>query len=243
MRRPDDLAGWRGYAVAFLFTLAAFFFRQQVSRLAGAPISLTICGLSAVFGSIWIAGLGPSLAAAALTSAWYIADEGTSNPAFWFHDALYIVEAAAFCYYGRLLRAARDEAAEGAGWQRHLVETAGEGIWTVDPNGIVRNANPRIAEMLGCAVEDIVGCAVEEFFFPQEVHAERIRFRNRRPGVREQYDRRLRRADGSELWTLACSSPYTSRGRDAGVLTMMTDITERKQAEQALRRSERKFRE
>src|SRR6185312_13135832 len=48
---------------------------------------------------------------------------------------------------------------------------------------------------------------------------------------------------GSKLWTLACSSPYSARGRDAGVLTMMTDITERKQAEQALRRSERKFRE
>jgi len=243
MGRPEDLAGWRAYAVALLFTLAAFLFRQEVGRLAGQPISLTLCGIAAVFASIWIAGLGPSLLAAALTSAWYIIDEGTANPAFWIRDGLYIVEAAAFCFYGRQLRAARDAAAESADWQRHLVETAGEGIWTVDPEGIIRNANPRIAEMLGASVSEVVGRPVEQFFFPDDVRAERIRFQNRRLGVREQYDRRLRRADGSELWTLACSSPYSARGRDAGVLTMMTDITERKQAEQALRRSERKFRE
>ncbi len=243
MRRPDDLAGWRGYAVAFLFTLAAFLFREEVGRLVGEPISITLCGLAAIFGSIWVAGLGPSLFSAALTSVWFIANEGTHDPVFWIHDGLYIVEAAAFCFYGRQLRAARDEAAEGADWQRRLVETAGEGIWTVDPNGIIRNANPRIAEMLGCRVDQIIDHPVEEFLFPEDIPAERIRFQNRRPGVRDQYDRRLRRADGSELWTLACSSPYTARDRDAGILTMMTDITERKQAEHALRRSERRFRE
>jgi PAS domain S-box-containing protein len=198
MRRPEDLTGWRGYAVAFLFTLAAFLFRQEVGRLLGQPISLTLCGLAAVFASIWNVGLGPSLLAAALTSAWYILDEGASNPAFWIHDGLYIVEAAAFCFYGRQLRAARDAAAESAEWQRHLVETAGEGIWTVDPEGIVRNANPRIAEMLGYPAAEIVGRPVDEFLFLDDVPSERIRFLNRRPGVREQYDRRLRRADGSE---------------------------------------------
>ncbi|HVV43940.1 MAG TPA: PAS domain S-box protein [Bryobacteraceae bacterium] len=243
MGRPEDLSGWRGYGVAFLFTLAAVFFRQEVGRLTGEPISLTLCGLAAVFATTWLVGLGPSLLAAALTSAWFIFNVGTANPAFWIHDGLYIVEAAAFCVYGRQLRVARDAAADGADWQRHLIETAGEGIWTVDPKGIVRNANPRIAEMLGCREDEIVGRPVEDFLFREDVTAERIRLQNRRPGVREQYDRRLRRADGSELWTLACSSPYSSRGRDAGVLTMMTDITERKQAEHALRRSERRFRE
>lgn len=243
MRRPEDLAGWRGYAVAFLFTLAAFLFRHEVGRLTGQPIALSLCGLAAVFASIWIAGLGPSLFAAALTAVWYVINAGVSNPTFWIPDGLYMVEAGAFCFYGRQLRAARDAAADIADWHRHLVETAGEGIWTVDSEGIVRNANPRIAEMLGCQAAEIVGHPVDEFLFLEDLPAERIRFQNRRPGVREQYDRRLRRADGSELWTLACSSPYSARGRDAGVLTMMTDITERKQAEHALRRSERKFRE
>ncbi len=70
-----------------------------------------------------------------------------------------------------------------------------------------------------------------------------MRLQNRRIGVREQRDRRLRRSDGSEVWMLACSSLYQSGQSDAVVLTMMTDITERKAAEHALRRSERKYRE
>ena len=113
----------------------------------------------------------------------------------------------------------------------------------VDPEGAIAYANPRIAEILGCAEDQIVGRKFETFLFPEDHSAERIRFQNRRPGAKEQYDRRLRHSDGSIVWTLACSSPWMYSGKDAGVLTMMTDITERKKAEHALRRSERKFRE
>jgi two-component system, cell cycle sensor histidine kinase and response regulator CckA len=238
---------WAGYAFAAIATGALVVFRFELDQLIGSRISVPLCGLAAVFVCIWKAGTGPALFASALTTAWYVWDSHASGTDAWIHYAIYAAEAGVFCFYGRQLRVAKDRAAQGEDWQQHLVQTAGEGIWTVDPDGAIGYANPRIAEILGCDTHQITGRKVEEFLFPEDYAAERIRFQNRRAGVKEQYDRRLRRADGSEVWTLACSSPYSSGGKDAGLLTglltMMTDITERKKAEHALRRSERKFRE
>ena len=243
--KPTNPA-WAGYAFAVAVTGAMFVFRFEVNHLIGDTVSLPLCALAAVFTCLWCAGLRPALLATVLTAAWYIWDFQKQNPpviSASIHYALYVFEAGMLCLFGRQLRAARDLAAKGEDWQRHLVQTAGEGIWTVDPDGVIGYANPRMAEILGCAVEQITGRKVDAFLFPEDIPVERIRFQNRRAGVKEQYDRRLRRADGYELWTLACSSPYSYRGKDTGVLTMMTDITERKKAEQALRHSERKFRE
>lgn len=236
---------WIGYAFAVAVTGFVIALRLKLARMTGEDISLPLFGLAAVISSAQV-GMGPGILASVLTAIWYVREihaPGFGGRGIWFHYIIYALEAALMCIFARRLRTARDEAATGEAFHRNVVETAAEGIWTVDPEGVIGYANPRIAEILGCRVEEITGRKVEAFLFPEDIPLERIRFQNRRPGVKEQYDRRLRRADGSEAWTLACVSPYAYRGKDAGALTMMTDITERKKAEQALRRSERKFRE
>ncbi len=55
----------------------------------------------------------------------------------------------------------------------------------------------------------------------------------RRPG-RAVWDQRYRRKDGIELWTIAsCNGLFDNDGRAIGAFGMFTDITERKQAEEA----------
>lgn len=237
---------WVGYSFAAVLSLAIAVLRFEVGNLTGLWLSVPLCGLAAVIASVWWVGTGPAFTAALLTTAWYVWDSkdvAAGDPRLGIHFAMYLIETAIICISGHQVRLARDRASRGEDWQRHLVQTAGEGIWMVDPSGVISYANPRMAEMVGCPIDRIVGRKVDEFFFPEDQPMERIRFQNRQNGVREQFDRRIRRPDGSELWTLACSSPYSFTPRDSGVLTMMTDITERKKAEQALRSSERKFRE
>ncbi len=244
--KADPKPAWARYAFAAFASGVVFALRFAAEHWTGIVISFPLCGLAAVISCIWLAGFGPALTATALTSAWYISPSpfsGSPGPRTWIHYLLYVAEALLLCLYGRQLRVARDRAAKGEDWQQHLVETAGEGIWMIDAQGVIGYANPRMEEILGGQPGEITGRRLDDFLFPEDLPIERIRLQNRRIGVREQLDRRLRRSDGSEVWVLACSSLYRSGQTDAVVLTMMTDITERKAAEHALRRSERKYRE
>ncbi len=239
-------SAWARYAFAVIVCSFVFGLRLEVDHWTGIAISFQTCGLAAVISCLWLAGFGSALTATALTTLWFVSASpfrSAPEPRMWIHYLLYTVEAVALCLYGRQLRLAKDRVAKGEDWQQHLVETAGEGIWMIDPDGVIGYANPRMAEILGCPADQIAGHRLGDFLFPEDLPMERIWLQNRRAGAREQLDRRLRRSDGSEVWVLACSSLYRSGQGDAVILTMMTDITERKAAEHALRQSERKYRE
>ncbi len=127
---------------------------------------------------------------------------------------------------------------------RQIVDTAEEGIWTIDTQERINFVNPKMARMLGYTIEEIMGCGLYDFM-DDEARAEAIEYvRRRKQGVTEQFDFRMRCKDGSALWTLVSTNPIQDAGGAyAGALAMLTDITERKQAEAALRESEKRYRE
>lgn len=126
---------------------------------------------------------------------------------------------------------------------RQLVETATEGIWQIDNEFRTTFVNPRMAQMLGYSPEEMVGRPISEFMADDETDDVKQRSRNRLNGISEQYERQLRRKDGSVVWALVSAVPlHDEKNKICGSFGMFTDITNRKQAEEALRESESRFR-
>src|SRR5690606_10633791 len=89
---------------------------------------------------------------------------------------------------------------------RSIVETANEGIWTLDAERRTTYVNPRMAEMLGFAPEEMLGRHHWDFMAPAD-RALAMEATRKRPAdkiVREEV--RYLRKDGSPLWVLVTSS-------------------------------------
>jgi diguanylate cyclase (GGDEF)-like protein/PAS domain S-box-containing protein len=114
---------------------------------------------------------------------------------------------------------------------RIIVETATEGIWTIDEKNLTTLANPALAEMLGYEPHEMLGKSVFDFMDPAYVDEAQRSLQLRREGVSEQLEFPFRAKDGRELWTqMATSSLYDSKGEYVGALAMVTDITARRAA-------------
>ncbi len=125
---------------------------------------------------------------------------------------------------------------------RRIVATATEGIWSLDTNFVLTYVNRKTADMLGHSVEEMIGKPLSHFLFAEDLDDSEQRREHRRQGMKEIFERRLRRKDGSDCWTIISTTPIIDEdGRFEGSFSMLTDITERKRMEEALRESERRL--
>lgn len=125
---------------------------------------------------------------------------------------------------------------------RRIIETAAEGIWTVDKRGRTTFANQRIASLLGYTPEELIGRWAFDFVFDEDRERAFHQFAASQHGPINPYDFRLRRRDGSELWVNIAANPVVDEhGVFMGVLAMFTDISERKRAEDAQKAVERQL--
>ncbi len=137
--------------------------------------------------------------------------------------------------YYRVQQAVRDSEAK---W-RSLVESAPDIISTMDLDCRLTFVN-RIPANLGLTTQDIVGKSV--FDFLAEEHHERLRDACAR--VIETGEVATYEVQGqmSGYWYASCLGAIRSEGQVVGFVMTSTDITDRKQAEIELQRSEERFR-
>lgn len=115
---------------------------------------------------------------------------------------------------------------------RRIVETASEGIWTIDGDGNTAFANNRMAEFLRLRVDEIAGRPALDFVVDQDRESAQAALEGRTSGPL--HELRLKRSDGSMLWVnFSASALRNESGMSFGVLAMLTDIGARKEAEQA----------
>lgn len=122
---------------------------------------------------------------------------------------------------------------------RTIVDTANEGIWSMDPNFNTTYVNQKMAEMLGYEVEEIIGKPVKNFMFPEDLYDHEKRMKKRTKGLSETYERRFRHKDGSEVYTIVAATAFQDeKGEFAGSFAMFTDITDRMKIEEDLKNSQ-----
>jgi PAS domain S-box-containing protein len=129
---------------------------------------------------------------------------------------------------------------------RELFLASPDAILVTAVDGHISAANPAVEQLFGYSETELIGNLVE-ILIPE-------RFRDRHPHLRGGYvaapsarpmgtgvELYGRRKDGTEFPVDIMLSPVESSG-ERSVLTVIRDITERKHAETALRRSEERFR-
>jgi two-component system, cell cycle sensor histidine kinase and response regulator CckA len=127
---------------------------------------------------------------------------------------------------------------------RRIVQTANEGIWTLDLLSNITFVNQRMAELLGHSVEAMLGKPAASFVPETNPTAPARRIERLQAGYSEEREVQFKRTDGSELWVEIRTTPIRdSDGMTVGALAMMTDRTRYMQAESALRKSEEQYRQ
>lgn len=115
---------------------------------------------------------------------------------------------------------------------RQLVETVGEGIWMIDRDAQTTFVNPRMAEMLGYTVDEMIGRHLFAFMDAANIAQCQENLEHRRQGLREQHDFEFVRQDGRRVYTTLEAAPiFDAAGAYAGAIAGVTDITERRRAE------------
>lgn len=118
---------------------------------------------------------------------------------------------------------------------RNIFETANEGICLTNKSGEIILVNKKFADLVGYSINEVIGKSFTIFIIEEELPEYRERQKERQIGIKEVYDRRLKRKDGILIWTTVSASPILDdKNTFNGSFGMFTDITKRKIAEENL---------
>jgi len=124
---------------------------------------------------------------------------------------------------------------------REFAETASIALHWVSSDGTIIWANRAELEMLGYCSEEYIGHNISEFHADAPVLEDILNRLFRGDRIKE-YEARLRAKDGSLRQVIIDSSALFEDGKFVHTRCFTRDISERKQAEDLLRRSEERFR-
>ncbi|HEY9609449.1 PAS domain S-box protein, partial [Allocoleopsis sp.] len=123
---------------------------------------------------------------------------------------------------------------------RTIVENANDVLGILDLEGIIRYISPNVVNLIGFTPAELEGQAFDPFVYPDDL-----------PKLREVYHRlattgerisgieyRSKHKDGRCIWQLSNLSSFQDINGELLIIGVVRDITERKQAEEALKASE-----
>jgi PAS domain S-box-containing protein len=126
---------------------------------------------------------------------------------------------------------------------RQLVELADEGIWAIDAKYNTTYLNPRMAEMLEYTVDEMQSLPLTSFMDDAGKGIFAQNMERRRQGITEVHPFEFITKGGRRIYVTISTSPLTDeKGAFFGSIAVISDITGKKQAEEALKESENRYR-
>ena len=125
---------------------------------------------------------------------------------------------------------------------RDLVENSNEIIYTLDRDAVVTYISPAVEPIGGFTPEEVIGRSSTEFIHPDDLGDVAMSLQKVLSGDEDPSEYRLLTKTGGYRWVRSASKPIYEGSEIVGVRGVLADITEKREAEDALRASEERFR-
>lgn len=120
---------------------------------------------------------------------------------------------------------------------RTIVHTASEGIWILDRKNATTFVNNTLAEMLGYRLEEIKEKSFFDFLNTEGQRIIETHIQLKMPDIGEKHYLKMRHKSGDYIWTSVALKPlYEKKNKFVGTMVLVTNVTERKQAEIQIRK-------
>ncbi|OGP49498.1 MAG: hypothetical protein A2Y79_09340 [Deltaproteobacteria bacterium RBG_13_43_22] len=120
---------------------------------------------------------------------------------------------------------------------RDLVENINDILYLFDEKGTFRYISSPVQTMLGYSPSEIVGRTFKQFVYPEDLPYVQGQYQKILSGQLESSEYRIFKKSGEICWVRSSSRPIVKDGKSIGVRGLLTDITERKEAEEKTRQS------
>jgi two-component system cell cycle sensor histidine kinase/response regulator CckA len=117
---------------------------------------------------------------------------------------------------------------------QQLVENINEVIFSLDRNGVLTYVSPAASAVFGFNTAELIGYSFSDFILQEDLNVAQIGFQRVLKGELGPSDFRVRTKSGEYRWVHSSSRPVVKEGEVHGINGVLVDITERKQAEEAL---------
>jgi PAS domain S-box-containing protein len=111
---------------------------------------------------------------------------------------------------------------------RNIVQSAQDGIWLIDDQGVTQFVNERMAQILDYASSEMAGQHIFKFIDASQRALVTQLLQSSRE-KQKHFDLPLRKKDGSRAWTIFAANPLVDdNGKRTGAMAVVTDQTQRK---------------
>ncbi len=119
---------------------------------------------------------------------------------------------------------------------RNLVENISDVIFTLDVSRVINYVSPAMEPLSGYSVAEVTGKPFTEFIHPEDLPGLMVSYQKAIAGKAKINEYRIRNRSGKYIWVRSSSKPIYDGKIIIGLRGIITDISQRKQAEERYRK-------